>query len=81
MTVIFIFNRFKNLLNMKINLKKAKLLLRVFGTISLVIFLIIQILESNNFIKNYFLYFSFLCFLIILISKLINYLGRYYYKG
>jgi hypothetical protein len=66
---------------MKINLKKITLFLRIFGTISLIVFLFVQIVQSNNLIKNYFLYLSVSCFLIILLSKVFTYLGKHYYTA
>lgn len=65
---------------MQLNLRKSTLLLRIIGSISLIIFIIIQVAEINNMIAMYFLYSSALCFLIILISKFLIYLSKYYYK-
>jgi hypothetical protein len=65
---------------MQLNLRKSTLLLRIIGSISLIIFITIQVTEINNINAIYFLYSSVLCFLIILISKFLIYLGKYYYK-
>ncbi|RKS92679.1 hypothetical protein BC952_2593 [Flavobacterium limicola] len=65
---------------MQLNLRKSTLLLRIIGSISLIIFITIQVAEINNINAIYFLYSSVLCFLIILISKFLIYLGKYYYK-
>ena len=74
-----VFCSFKNL-NMQINLKKIRLLLRIIGTISLILFFIFQIGGSDNLLKNQFLFLSALCFFVILISSLIVFLKKYYYK-
>lgn len=66
---------------MQIDFKKNRFFLRIVGVGSLVIYFIFRIIDSDIIYSKYFLYFSVLCFIIILFGELTRFLGKHYFKS
>jgi hypothetical protein len=65
---------------MQIDFKKIRLLLRVIGTVSLVLFFVLQVFGGDSLFKNQLLILSSSCFVVVLLYSLITYLIKYYFK-
>jgi hypothetical protein len=59
---------------------KIKLVLRIVGSTSLLLFFTLQILQIDNCIKSNILYASAFCFLLVFAFRVVKYLKENYYK-